>query len=82
MQQCLLLSLRTTEQSEHSHHIDELQSVSLNFVNDLDVPEVQILEIQQPDEYESDSDTESVEGGDFEVHDLVRKSSTFVRLDL
>ena len=36
----------TTEQSEHSHVIDELQSVSLTFVNDLDVPEVQIQEIQ------------------------------------
>ena len=36
----------TTEQSEHSHGINVLQSVSLTFVNDLDVPEVQIQEIQ------------------------------------
>ena len=57
----------TTEQSELSHGIDELQSVSLTFVNDLDVPEVQIQDIQQLDEYETDSDTESDEEGDFEV---------------
>ena len=57
----------TTKQSEHSHGIDELQSVSLTFVNDLDVPEVQIQEIQQLDEYETDSDTESDQEGDFEV---------------
>ena len=78
----------TTEQSEHSHGIDELQSVSLTFVNDRDVPEVQIQEIQQLDEYETDSDAESDEEGDFEV---VSKTCTtrseravraFVRLDL
>ena len=78
----------TTEQSEHSHGIDELQSVSLTFVNNLDVPEVQIQEIQQLDEYETDVDTESDEEGDFEV---VSKTCTtrsrravraFVRLDL
>ena len=78
----------TTVQSEHSHGIDELQSVSLTFVNDLDVPEVQIQEIQQLDEYETDSDTESDEEGDFEK---VGKTCTtrsegavraFVRLDL
>ena len=57
----------TTEQSEHSHGIDELQSVSLTFINDFDVPEVQIQEIQKLDEYETDSDTESDEEGDFEV---------------
>ena len=77
----------TTEQSEHSHGIAEPQSVSLTFVNDLDVPEVQIQEIQQPDEYETDSDTESDEEGDF---DVVSKTCTtrsgravraFVRLD-
>ena len=78
----------TTEQSEHSHGIDELQLVSLTFVNDLDVPEVQIQEIQQLDEYETDSDTESDEEVDFEV---VSKTCTtksgravraFVRLNL
>lgn len=78
----------TTEQSEHSHGIDEPRSVSLTFVNNLDVPEVQIREIQQLDEYETDSDTESDEEGDFEV---VSKTCTtrsrravraFVRLDL
>ena len=78
----------TTEQLEHSYGINELQSVSLTFVNDLHVPEVQIQEIQQPDEYETDSDTESDEKGDFEV---VSKTCTtrsrravraFVRLDL
>ena len=78
----------TNKQSEHSHGIDELQSVSLISVNDLDVPEVQIQEIQQLDEYETDSDTESDEKGDFEV---VSKTCTtrsaravraFVRLDL
>ena len=63
----------TTEQSELSHGIGELQSVSLTFVNDLDVPEVQIQDIQQLDEYETDSDTESDEKGDFEV---VSKTST------
>ena len=57
----------TTGQSEHSHGIDELQSVSLTFVSDLDVPELQIQEMQQLDEYETDSDTESDEEGDFEV---------------
>ena len=57
----------TTEQSELSHGIGELQSVSLTFVNDLDVPEVQMQDIQQLDEYETDSDTESDEEGDFEV---------------
>ena len=57
----------TTEQSELSHGIGELQSVSLTFVNDLDVPEVQIQDIQQLDEHETDSDTESDEEGDFEV---------------
>ena len=77
----------TTGQSG-SHGIDELQSVSLTFVSDLDVPEVQIRGMQQLDEYETDSDTESDEGGDFEV---VSKTCTtrsgravraFVRLDL
>ena len=77
----------TTGQSEHSHGIDELQSVSLTFVSDLDVPEIQIQEMQQLDEYETDSDTESDEG-DFEV---VSKTCTtrsgravraFVRVDL
>ena len=48
----------TIEQSDHSPGIDELQAVSLTFVNDLDVPEVQIQDIQQQDEYETDSDTE------------------------
>ena len=48
--------------------IDELQSVSFKTsVNDLDVPEVKIQEIQQLDEYETDSDSESDEEGDFEV---------------
>ena len=78
----------TTGQSEHSHGIDELQSVSLTFVSDLDVPEVQKQEMQQLDEYETDSDTESDEEGDFEV---VSKTCTtrsgravraFVRVDL
>ena len=78
----------TTEQSEHSHGIDELQSVSLTFVNNLDDPEVQIQEIQQLDEYETDSDTESDEERDFEV---ISKACTtrsgnavreFVHLDL
>ena len=68
--------------------INELQSVSLTFVSDLDVPEVQLQEMQQLDEYETDSDTESDEDGDFEV---VSKTCTtrsgravraFVRLDL
>ena len=62
-----------TETTELSRGIDELQSVSLTFVNDLDVPEVQIQDIQQLDEYETDSDTESDEEGDFEV---VRKTCT------
>ena len=48
----------TTEQSEHLPGIDELQAVSLTFVNDLDVPEVQVQDTQQQDEYETDSDTE------------------------
>ena len=78
----------TTEQLQRSHGINELQSVSLTFVNDLHVPEVQVQEIQQPDEYETDSDTESDGEGDFEV---VSKTCTtrsgravraFVRLDL
>ena len=43
----------TTGQSEHSHGIDELQSGSLTFVSDLDVPEVQIQGMQQLDEYET-----------------------------
>ena len=80
----------TTEQSEHSHGIDELQSVILTFVNDLDVPEVQIQEIQQLDEYETDSDTESDEEDDFEVPVVSKTCTTrsgravraFVRLDL
>ena len=64
-----------TETTELSRGIDELQSVSLTFVNDLDVPEVQIQDIQQLDEYETDSDTESDEEGDFEV---VRKTCTIM----
>ena len=48
----------TTEQSEHSPGIDEQQAVTLTFVNDLDVLEVQVQDIQQQDEYETDSDTE------------------------
>ena len=48
----------TTEQSEHSPGIDELQAVSLTFVNDLDVPEVQVQDIHKQDEYETYSDTE------------------------
>ena len=47
----------TTEQSEHLPGIDELQAVSLTFLNDLDVPEVQAQDIQQQDEYQSDSKT-------------------------
>ena len=76
-QQRLTPISETTEQSEHSHGIDELQSVSLTFVNDLNVPEVQIQEIQQLHEYETDSDTESDEEGESE-----RAVRAFVRLDL
>ena len=68
-----------------SNGIDELQSVSLTFVSDLDVPEVQIQEMQQLDEYETDSDTESDEEGDFEVVNKTRSGRAvraFVRLDL
>ena len=57
----------TTEQSEHSPGIDELQTFSLTFVNDLDVPEVQVQGIQQQDEYETDSDTERDDEVEFEV---------------
>ena len=57
----------TTEQSEHSPGIDELQAVSLTFVNDLDVPEVQVQDIQQQDEYETDSDTERDDEVEFQV---------------
>ena len=39
-------STEITKLSVHSHCIDELQSVSLSFVNDLDAPEVQIQEIR------------------------------------
>ena len=47
--------------------IDELQAVSLTFVNDLDVPEVQVQDLQQQDEYETDSDTDGGDEVDFEV---------------
>ena len=57
----------TTEQSEHSPGIDELQAVSLTFVNDLDVPEVQVQDIQRQDEYEPDSDTEREYEVEFQV---------------
>ena len=55
----------TTEQSgqpEHSPANDELPEVSLTFVSDLDVPEVQVQDIQHLDEYKTDSDTGSDEG--------------------
>ena len=61
------MSVNPTSIAElHFPGIDELQSVSLTFVSDLDVPEVQIQEMQKLDEYETDSDTESDEEGDFE----------------
>ena len=44
----------TTEQSgqpEHSPANDELPEVSLTFVSDLDVPEIQVQDIQHLDEY-------------------------------
>ena len=46
---------------------DDLQAVNLTFVNDLDVPEVQVQDIQQQDEYENDSDTERDDEVEFEV---------------
>ena len=84
------LVTETTEQSEHSPGIDELQAVSLTFVNDLDVPEVQVLlqDIQQQDEYETDSDTERDHEVYFEVVSKTcmtrsgRAVRTFLRLDL
>ena len=81
----------TTEQSEHSPGtpgIDELQEVSLTFVNDFDVPEVQIQDIQQIDEYETDSDSVSDEESEFEAVSKTcmtrsgRAVRAFVRLDL
>ena len=76
------------EQSGHSPGFDELQAVSLTFANDLDVPEVQVKDIQQQDEYETDSDTERDEEVEFEVVSKTSITSseravhTFVRLDL
>ena len=57
----------TIEQSDHSPGIYELQAVSLTFVKDLDVPEVHVKDIQQQDEYETDSDTERDVEVKFEV---------------
>ena len=42
------------EQSSHFPGFDELQAVSLTFVNDLDVPDGQVQGIQKQDEYEAD----------------------------
>ena len=56
----------TIEQSGHSPGIDELQAVSLTFVNDLDVSEVQLQDIQQQNEYETNSDTEGDDEVEFE----------------
>ena len=78
----------TIEQSGHSPGFDELHAVSLTFANDLDVPEVQVKDIQQQDEYETDSDTERDEEVEFEVVSKTSMTSseravhTFVRLDL
>ena len=78
----------TTEQLEHSPGIDELQAVSLTFVNDFDVPEVQMQDMQQLDEYDTDLETESEEDGDFEVVNkrCITRSGravrAFVRLDV
>ena len=79
---------KTTEQSEHSPGSDELQAVSLTFVNDLDVPEVQVQDTQQQDEYETDSDTERDDEVEFEVVSKTcmtrsgRAVRAFLRLDL
>ena len=72
----------------HSPGIDELQAVTLNFINDLDVSEVQVQDIQQQNEYETDSDTEKDHEVEFEVVSKTCMSSSgrairaFVRLDL
>ena len=68
--------------------IDELQAVSLTFVNDLDVHEAQVQDIQQQDEYEVDSDTERDEKFESQVVSKTcmtksgRAARAFVRLDL
>ena len=70
----------TTEQSQHSPVIDELQVVSLTFVNDLDVPEVQVQDIQQQDEYETDSDTERDDEVEFQVISKTGREEQYVHL--
>ena len=78
----------TIEQSGHSPGFDELHAVSLTFANNLDVPEVQVKDIQQQDEYETDSDTERDVEVKFEVVSktcmtrLKRTVRTFVPLSL
>ena len=79
---------KTIEQPDHSPVIDELQAVSLTFVNDLDCLEAQVQDIKQQDEYEADSDTERDE--EFESQVVSTRCMTrperavrvFVRLDL
>lgn len=66
----------TIEQSLNSPGINEQKAVCLTFVNDLDVPEVQVQDIQQQDEYETDLVTERDDEVDFD--DQVGKSSTCI----
>ena len=78
----------TIEQSLNSPGINEQKAVCLTFVNDLDVPEVQVQDIQQQDEYETDLDTERDDEVDFEVVSKTcmtrsgRAVRAFVSLDL
>lgn len=58
---------KTTEKSARSPGIDELQAISLSFVYDLDISEVQVQDIQQQGEYETDSYTERENEVGFQV---------------
>ena len=58
---------KTTEKSARSPGIDDLQAISLTFVYDLDISAVQVQDIQQQGEYETDSYTERENEVGFQV---------------